>query len=265
MNDKALLAVSFGTSYPEALARNIKATEEALADAMPDRRLFRAFTSGMILRKLARRDGLHIDDVPAALARIAQAGCSDVVIQPTHVMNGDEYDKLCLQAAPWRASFSRFTVGAPLLTAIQDYRDVAAALMEAIHAPATDEALVFMGHGTGHYANAAYAALEYVLHDGGWRRAFVGTVEGYPTLEEVLRRLAEQPGVGRVRLYPLMLVAGDHARNDMAGDEPDSWKSRLEAEGYAVSCALTGLGEYPGIRKIFAAHARRAAEAEPCP
>lgn len=258
MEKKALLVVSFGTSYPEALENNIGATEREIAAALPERAFFRAFTSGMILRKLARRDGVVIDDVPAALKRIAGEGYTDVVIQPTHVMNAEEYDKLRAQAAPWRERFSCFAVGTPLLTTIQDYKDVTAALMQALHAPGSDEALVFMGHGTEHFANSAYVKLEYMLHDAGWRRAFVGTVEGYPTLEEVLRRLDEQPRVGRVRLYPLMLVAGDHANNDMAGEDPSSWKSRLEGAGYVVSCALAGLGEYPGIRRIFAAHAAQA-------
>ena len=260
MSTKALLVVSFGTSYPHALEQDIGATERVIAAALPNRTFFRAFTSGMILRKLAKRDGVVIDDVPAALERIAGAGYTDVVIQPTHIMNGEEYDKLCAQAAPWREKLDRLTIGAPLLTALEDYRAAAEALMEQFDPPAPDEALVFMGHGTGHFANAAYLKLEYMLHDAGWKRAFVGTVEGYPALEEVRRRLAECQGVEKVLLTPFMLVAGDHANNDMAGPEPDSWKSILETDGYQVTCRLAGLGEYPGIRTIFAAHARAAAQ-----
>lgn len=260
MSTKALLVVSFGTSYPRALEQDIEATEQAIADALPDRTLFRAFTSGMILRKLAKRDGVEIDDVPAALARICGEGYTDVVVQPTHIMNGDEYDKLCTQAAPWGERLERLRIGAPLLTTVEDYQAAAAALMEQFHPPAQEEALVFMGHGTGHFANASYLKLEYMLHDLGWKRAFLGTVEGYPTLEEVRRRLAECQGVRRVLLTPFMLVAGDHANNDMAGPDPDSWKSVLEADGYEVTCRVAGLGEYPGIRAIFAAHAQAAAQ-----
>ena len=127
--------------------------------------------------------------------------------------------------------------------------------MESIPAPEADEALVFMGHGSEHFANSAYALLEYALHDRGWDRAFLGTVEGYPTLDQVLRRLRECSGVRRVRLQPFMVVAGDHAANDMAGEEEASWKSRLEREGYTVECVLRGLGEYPAFRALFAGHA----------
>lgn len=259
MSTKALLVVSFGTSYPHALEQDIEATERAIADALPDRTLFRAFTSGMILRKLAKRDGVEIDDVPAALARICAEGYTDVVVQPTHIMNGEEYDKLCTQAAPWAEQLDRLRIGAPLLTAVEDYQAAAAAVMAQFDPPAPDEALVLMGHGTGHFANACYLKLEYMLHDAGWKRAFLGTVEGYPALEEVRRRLAECQGVRKVLLTPFMLVAGDHANNDMAGPDPDSWKNILEADGYTVNCRLAGLGEYPGIRAIFAAHAQAAA------
>lgn len=255
MERKALLVVSFGTSYHDAMEKNISAVEREIAAALPDRTLFRAFTSGMILQKLARRDGMIIDDVPAALERIASEGYTDVIVQPTHIMNGDEFEKLSAQADPWRARFQYLYIGAPLLTAVQDYQDVAAALIEEVAPPEEDEALVLMGHGTGHFANAAYGMLEYVLHDAGWKRTFLGTVEGYPTLDEVLRRLREYPGIKQVRLAPFMLVAGDHAHNDMAGSDPESWKSRLEDAGYAVTCNVRGLGEYPGIRQIFARHA----------
>ncbi len=252
--------VSFGTSYPETLEKNIAAIEGEAAAAFPGWTVRRAFTSGMILRKLEQRDGVVLDDVPAALTRLAEEGYQAVVLQPTHIMNGDEYDKLCAQAAPFERRFARFAVGRPLLTAAEDYRAAAEGVMASIPAPAEDEALVFMGHGTGHHANAAYAQLEYVLHDLGWKRVFLGTVEGYPGLEEVLRRLSERPEVKRVILHPFMVVAGDHASNDMAGEEPDSWKSRLESAGYHVSCMLKGLGEYPALRAIFLTHARAAIE-----
>ncbi len=255
---KALLAVSFGTSYPETLHKNIARIEADMAAALPDRTLFRAFTSRIIQRKLKERDGVQIDSVPQALERLAAQGYEDVLIQPTHILNGEEYDKLCAQAGPWADRFSRFAVGKPLLTSAEDYQTAAAAIMEAIPAPEEDEALVFMGHGSAHFANSAYALLEYALHDRGWKGAFLGTVEGYPALEEVLRRLAEQPQIRRVRLYPFMVVAGDHACNDMAGEEEDAWKVRLERAGYQVECVLRGLGEYPAFRALFAAHARAA-------
>ena len=257
---QALLMVSFGTSYPETLEKNIAALEREAAATFPGWTVRRAFTSGMILRKLARRDGTAPDNVPAALTRLAEEGYEAVAVQPTHILNGDEYDKLRAQAAPFEGRFARFAVGAPLLTTLEDYRATADALMASLPAPAEGEALVFMGHGTGHAANPAYCQLEYLLHDLGWKGAFFGTVEGYPTLDEVLRRLREHPGIKRVTLHPFMLVAGDHAAHDMAGKEHDSWKSRLEGAGYPVSCVLKGLGEYPALRAIFLAHARAAIE-----
>ena len=250
----AILVVSFGTSFPDTLEKNIAAIERDVAAALPGYALRRAFTSGMILRKIARRDGVSIDDVPQALARLVVEGFKQVILQPTHIMNGDEYDKLCAQAASFSAVLS-IRIGTPLLTELEDYFALSDALMQSLEVPGETEALVFMGHGTEHHANAAYCQLEYVLQDRGWKNAFVGTVEGYPGFSEVLRRLQERPEIRTVRLHPLMVVAGDHANNDMAGDEDDSWRAQLESAGYTVRCTLKGLGEYPAVRTLFARHA----------
>lgn len=258
---KALLVVSFGTSHQDTLEKNIARIEADLELALPERKLFRAFTSGMIVHKLEQRDHLHIDNVSQALARMVKEGYTDVLIQPTHILNGTEYDKLMAQARPLATQFHHFAIGKPLLTGVEDYQLAADAVMKEISPPGEDEALVFMGHGTEHVANAAYALLEYVLHDKGWKRTFLGTVEGYPTLDEVMNRLKEHSQVRRVRLHPFMVVAGDHAKNDMAGGE-DSWCTRLTQAGYEVRCELKGLGEYPAFRALFVDHARRAEEEE---
>jgi len=258
---KAILAVSFGTSYPDTLKKNIEAIEQALAEAFPERTLRRAFTSGMIIRKIQRRDGVKIHRVDEALEALAAEGFEDVLIQPTHIMNGEESDKLRALAAPFKGRFKALSIGAPLLTDVKDYHAAAAAVCRTLPAEEGDRAVVYMGHGTEHHANAAYALLEYVFHDAGRRDILVGTVEGYPGFDEVCRRLAERPEVKRVLLAPLMVVAGDHARNDLAGEGEDSWKSRLEAMGYAVECMLEGLGENPAIRAVFVDHAK-AAEGE---
>lgn len=256
MNEKkALLVVSFGTTHLDTLEKSIAAIERDMAAAFPDRTLRRAFTSGMILQRLAQRDGLVIDSTEEALERLWAEGYRDVLVQPTHMMNGDEYDKLMTQAYPFAERFACLRFGAPLLTGIRDYQCAADALLSCLPDRAEDAAILWMGHGTGHFANAAYALLEYVFHDRGRSDILVGTVEGYPGFPEALRRLKERPGVKRVLLYPLMVVAGDHAKNDLAGDEPDAWRAMLEAEGYAVSCTLRGLGEYPGVRGLFLRHA----------
>ena len=238
MTERAVLAVSFGTSHRDTLEKNIAAIEAELAAAFPERTVRRAFTSGMILRKLAG-EGTHIDNVPQALERLLAEDCTDVVVQPTHVLNGEEYHKLLAQGR---------------------------ALMEALPAQRADTAVLYMGHGSEHQANSAYALMEYTFHDLGRKDVVIGTVEGYPGFGEALRRLKERPQVRRVELRPLMTVAGDHAKNDLAGDEEDSWRRRLEAEGYETACVLTGLGEYPAVRALFVEHARQAEQlqAEAC-
>ena len=251
---EAILVVSFGTSHEDTLEKNISAIEESIGAKFPEITLRRAFTSGMIMKILREKKNIQIDNTSEALERLLSEGYTRVTIQPTHIMNGDEYEKMRSQAAPY-ADRLNISFGRPLLTTVKDYRDAAAAVKEAVSAPEADEAIVFMGHGTEHYANSAYSQFEYILHDMGWKNAFVGTVEGYPELDEVQRRLKEHPHIKRLRLYPLMIVAGDHAKNDMAGDEEDSWKTVLESAGYDVSCVLTGMGEMQGIRRIFAEHA----------
>jgi len=251
---EAVLVVSFGTSHKDTMEKNISAIEAAIGAKFPGISLRRAFTSGIIMKILREKKNIQIDNTAEALERLLSEEYTHVTIQPTHIMNGDEYEKMLSQALPYEDRLN-ISFGRPLLTAVEDYKAAAAAVMEAIAAPDYDEAIVFMGHGTGHYANSAYSQFEYILHDLGWKNAFVGTVEGYPELDEVQNRLKENPHIKRLRLYPLMIVAGDHAKNDMAGDEEDSWKTVLESDGYDVSCVLTGMGEMPGIRDIFAEHA----------
>ena len=260
MTKRAVLVASFGTSHLDTLEKTIQPIEWDIAGRMPGRVLRRAFTSGMILRKLEERDGLKIDSVPQALERLAEEGFEDVVVQPTHIMNGEEFDKLMAQAEPYRARFRRLAFGWPLLTTLEDYRDLTAALSEALPEPEADTAHIFMGHGTEHFANAAYCQLSYMFHDQGRPDVLVGTVEGYPGLEQVLRRLEERPQVRKVVLRPLMVVAGDHAKNDLAGDEEGSWKRRIQAAGYETACVLSGLGERPEVRALFVRHALEAEE-----
>ncbi len=258
MNGKALLAVSFGTSYADTLEKNIAAIEADLAAAFPERTLRRAFTSGMILRRWKRERGVDMDDVPGALERLEREGYTDVLLQPTHVMNGEEYHKLAAQAEDFRDRFVRLAVGAPLLTAAEDYLALGRALLEVLPPRAEGRAVLYMGHGSEHQANSAYALMEYAFRDLGRPDVLVGTVEGYPDFAAVLRRLKELPRVREVELRPLMTVAGDHAKHDLAGEGPDSWKGVLEGLGYTARPVLTGLGEYPQVRDLFVKHARQA-------
>ena len=254
---QAILAVSFGTTYPDTLEKTIAATEAALAQAYPGWPVYRAFTSGMIIKKLQSRDGVQIDNVAQAMARLEREGYTQVAVQSTHVMHGEEYEKMLAQLEPYKLTME-IAVGAPLLHAQSDYEAVADALLSWLPLPGDGEALVLMGHGTAHFANSAYAQMEHVLQSR-CPRIYIATVEGYPTLESVAEQLQRQPEIRRLTLAPFMLVAGDHARNDMAGGE-DSWKEVLEGKGYEVACILQGLGECPAIQKLFVAHCGEAME-----
>lgn len=254
---KAILVVSFGTSYTDAREKNIDRIEADICAAFPDYRIYRAWTSKMILKKLKSRDGIVIDNVREAMERMEADGIREVIVQPTHVMNGIENDRMIADVRAYEECFASIRMGAPLLTTEQDSREAIAALeQEWSHLP-ENEALVLMGHGTEHYANSVYAALDYMMKDMGHENMFLGTVEAYPTLEALIRRMKKANPV-KVHLAPFMIVAGDHAKNDMSGEDEDSWASRFSREGFTVECHLKGLGEYPHIREMLVRHVREA-------
>lgn len=254
---KAFAAISFGTTYPAAREAILR-MEQHLAAAFPTHDFFRAFTSGMVIEKIAREQGERIPNPAALLEALADAGYDEVLCQSLHVIPGLEYEKLLGQLAPYRARFSALGIGLPLLSEQGDYTAVVRTLLADTGTPAEGEALVYMGHGTPHFANAAYSQLETAFRAADAERVYVATVEGFPGLPYVLRRLARH-GVRRVTLRPFMLVAGDHAQNDLAGEQ-DSWKTALEAAGYAVAVNLKPLGDYPAIAALFEQHARAAQE-----
>ncbi len=248
---KAILVVSFGTSYHESREKTIGAIENAISQAYPDYTVRRAFTSRMIINKLKRCDGIQVDNVKEALSRLEMDGYGTVIVVPTHVMNGYEYEGMLSLIEPYKDSFPVLRVGTPLLTSAEDYSTLAQAVVAEIsEVNQLDTAVVLIGHGTDHFANSVYAALDYRMKDMGYQNIFIGTVENYPDLDTVKRKI-KLHNVNKIVLYPLMIVAGDHANNDIAGDEEDSWKSVLEKEGYVVEYHLKGLGEYEGIRRMF--------------
>ncbi|WP_370548507.1 sirohydrochlorin cobaltochelatase [Edwardsiella tarda] len=253
---KALLVVSFGTSYHETGEKNIVACERDLAASCPDRELFRAFTSGMIIRKLRERDGLAIDTPLQALQRLAQQGYQDVAIQSLHIINGDEFEKIVREVQIMRPLFARLTLGGPLLSSHADYQQLMQALRQQIPTLAARERVVFMGHGASHHAFAAYACLDHMMTAQGFPGR-VGAVESYPEVEVLIASL-RHAGIEAVHLMPLMLVAGDHAINDMASDQADSWKTRFNAAGIPATPWLSGLGENPAVRAMFVAHLQQA-------
>ncbi len=255
MEKTALLVVSFGTSYPETLAKTIAAIETELQTAFPEADLFRAFTSKKITAKLQKRDGVTVDSPGSAMKKIVAAGYEQVICQTTHIINGTEYDQMIFELRQWASQFRRMTVGRPLLTTHEDFKQVTRILMEEILPLAEQEAWVFMGHGSVHHANSAYPAMNYYLERFGHPGCFMATVEGFPELTDVVAEL-KAGGYTRVGLSPFMVVAGDHAQNDMAGDRPDSWKNQLTRAGFHVRCRMSGLGENKAIRRMFVEHAR---------
>lgn len=253
---KAILAVSFGTSHDDTRKVTIDAIEQEMQAAFPDYPLYRAWTSKMIIRKLKERDQIHINTVKEAMEQMRMDGITDVLIQPTHVINGIENDLMKEDALSYREYFHSISLGDPLLTSEQDSLKVIEAITQEFSDLKKDEVLVLMGHGTTHFSNSVYAALDYTFKDRGFPNIFLGTVEAYPSMETLLK-MVNAYGPSKVILAPFMIVAGDHAKNDMAGDDPDSWYSQFKAAGYEVRPVIKGLGEYPGIRKLLVEHLLR--------
>lgn len=248
---KAILVISFGTSYENTREKTIGAVENAVRGAFPEADVYRAFTSGMIIRKM-KNEGIYTDTVAEALAKLSLMGYTEVYCQPTHVMPGEEYDDLCRDASAFSKAFSVLKTGRPLLTDTEDFSALISALEPELQSD-SETAVVFMGHGTEHPSNTVYPALNYHFYQRGFRNVMIGTVEGYPEFDDIIRQL-EKNKYKKVILFPLMVAAGDHVQNDMAGDNRDSWKSVLEAKGFDVEVRLKGLGEYPAVQKLYVSH-----------
>lgn len=248
---KAILVVSFGSSHLDTLEKNIDRIEQQIQDTFMDYRVYRAFTSQMILRKLKKTQNLHFFTVKEAMEQMAEDGIEQVIVQPTHIINGIENDRMMCDVMEYTDRFKKVRVGRPLLTNVDDYKKAIHAMMAEVDLE-EGEMLILMGHGTDHHANSAYPTLEYTFHTLGYHQVLVGTVEGFPDLRNVMTKL-EISGAEKVTLMPFMLVAGDHAKNDMAGEE-DSWKTELEDAGYRVNAVIKGLGEMRGIRNIYIEH-----------
>lgn len=261
IGEKELLVASFGTSFNDNRRLTIGAIENAMEEAFPDYSVRRGFTAQIIIDHVERRDGIHIDNMDEALERAINNGVKTLVVQPTHLMNGLEYDELTGQLAEYADSFDQIAVGEPLLTSDDDFERVMKAIVEATAEYDDGEtAICFMGHGTEAASNEVYGKMQDLLKTNGYDNYYVGTVEAEPSLEDVLT--AVQAGdYKKVVLEPLMIVAGDHANNDMAGDEEDSWKTEFENAGYEVTCILRGLGELPEIQQILVEHAQKAIDA----
>jgi sirohydrochlorin cobaltochelatase len=251
---KAVLVVSFGTSYRETREKTIEAIEEDIRKALPEYEFRRAFTSPTIRRILKNRDGIEVDDVVGALEKLSAEGYRSVILQPTHVIRGFEYDAVTETATAFRNRFDQLRCGDALLTSEEDFQDTAQAVIQELEAYRSDDtAFLLMGHGTEHAADASYQKLQQVFQNLGRPDILIGTVEAPGQLDELIDTIRKR-GAAKVVLSPLMVVAGDHALNDMAGESPDSWRSRLKQAGFSVTCRLHGLGENASIRSIYIKH-----------
>ena len=284
IGENELLVVSFGTSFNDSRAEDVKGIEDALAEAYPDWSVRRAFTAQIIINHVQARDDEKIDNMDQALERAGDNGVKNLVVQPTHLMHGAEYDELTEAVENYKDKFESVKIAEPLLgevgadeTAINEDK---AAVAEAITAEAVKTAgfdsldaakeegtaFVFMGHGTSHTAKISYSQMQTQMEQLGYENVFIGTVEGEPedtACEAVIEKL-KNAGYKKVILRPLMVVAGDHANNDMAGDDDDSWKSQFEASGVfdSIDTQIAGLGEIDAIQQLYVAHTQAAIDAE---
>ena len=260
IGENEILVVSFGTSFNDSRRLTIGAIENAIREAFPEWSVRRAFTSQIIIDHVNKRDGVKIDNVKEALDRAVENGVKNLIVQPTHLMAGLEYHDLEEEVMSYADAFESITMGENLLAEDGDFEEVAK-IITARTAEYDDgeTAICFMGHGTEAESNAVYAKMQEVLAADGFENYFVGTVEATPSLEDVMAAVGEGE-YKRVVLMPLMVVAGDHANNDMAGDEEDSWKSQFEAEGYSVECVLEGLGQQPEIQQLYVEHLQKFVE-----
>ncbi|WP_378956772.1 sirohydrochlorin cobaltochelatase [Pelosinus sp. sgz500959] len=260
---KAILVVSFGTTYGDTRKVTIDAVEQKIKQAFPDYEVRQAFTSRIIIKKLADRDGIHMDTEKQALEKLKKEGYTEVIVQPLHMEAGDEYEKVSriVDTYVQNKSFSKISLGRPILYFVgqegkpDDYAIAIEALKTQLPKLGKGEAVAFMGHGGVNPSNAAYGALQLKLQDGKLNNVFIFTVEGYPTIENLKETLKEKK-FKKVTLMPFMVVAGDHANNDMAGDEKDSFKSQLIAAGFKVDTYLHGLGENAAIQDIYVQHVK---------
>lgn len=254
---KAIITASFGTSYPETRKKTIEAVENKIRDFFPEFDVFRAFTSRKVIKKIKEQEGIDIPDVLQLMERLKEAGYEEVYVQPLHIIPGIEYIKALHQAVFYMKDFKKVRVGKPLLNSFEDYQSVLQWIDDLAKDLNPQEAILFMGHGSRHSAFSAYACLDHMLME---KPVFICGAESYPDLDTAIKRMKKE-NIRKVQLHPFMLVAGDHATNDMASDDEDSWKSRLKAQGFFAEAHLKGMGEYPEIQDLFVAHTRALLEA----
>lgn len=256
---EGILIVSFGTTYLESREKNIEGVVRAVKGAYHEAAVYQAYTSGIIRKKLKERDGIIIPDTEGALKQMRDDGVSRLLVLPTHIIDGIENNRMKEMLWKYKGEFEEIRLAGPLLYKKEDYEEVAKVLFAELGDKVNDGSAVFMGHGTSHEADSCYADMEAALRSFFGQHVYIATVEGSVIIDDITAGMKRSPARNRhVLVSPFMLVAGDHAVNDMAGNGDGSFSSVLKREGYDPECLIRGLGEYEGIRSIYLRHLREA-------
>ena len=255
---KAILVVSFGTTFADTRKKTIDVVEDKIRASFPDYDVRRAYTAHIIINRLKKRDNIHIHNPEEALQKLADDNYKEVIVQPLHIIPGLEYDYIKHVVSRFRHKrlFDKLSLGRPALyfkggdDAPDDYDIFVEAMSTHLN---KEDTFVLMGHGTAHHANACYSALQQVFRDKGYNNVYIGNVEGYPEIPVIIKRLV-QDKIDQVTLKPLMLVSGDHARNDMVGEDEDSWQNQLARQGIQSEADMRSLGEIGAFQDIYVQH-----------
>lgn len=255
MIKKAIVLICFGCRFKQATKRSIAQIEASLKKQYPSFRVETAFMSELILSKASSEAAMHILSLSQCLEQLLEGGIDEVYLQPTFITYGYQYQKLLTMSSTYEKAFKYLKVGKPLLDRIKDYKEVVDAFVGEHLKMADHEAAICMGHGSDNAAAVSFAALDHIFKEKGYDQYFVATLRGFPSFEDVLIRL-KRGDYQKIYLYPFTLMAGYHVRNDLIGDKEDTWKRRLEKEGYEAVYQMKGLGEYRGIRRLYERHVK---------
>ena len=256
INKKAILVVSFGTIHKETREKTINSIEEEIKKAYPNYSIYKAFTSKIIIKKL-KNDNLKINTINEALEKIINDNIKELIIQPTHIVNGIENNLMIETILNYKDNFESIKIGDPLLTSTKDYNKLIDIIIKKFSYLKEDEVLICVGHGSNNCVNSIYERLNYMFKEKGFKNIFVATIKGYSNLSNIILELKDF-NPKKITLMPLMIVSGNHVLKDIIGDNKDSWKSILEDNDFKVEYSLKSLGEYKEIRKIYIEHIKDA-------
>lgn len=258
MGKKAVVAISFGTTYKKA-REAIEKIENSLKNKFCEYDFFRAFTSNMVIKKIKEEENIIIKNPHDLMEQLLEMGYTEVICQSLHIIAGFEYEKMVNQLYSFKSKFDKIYVGAPMLFSNKDYEIICCELIKRMPKMTNDDAYVYMGHGTEHFANSVYSQIENMFRNVGAEHVYVGTVEGFPDINYVIKRLKKH-NIKNVTISPFMIVAGDHAQNDLASNDDESWKSILIKNGFNVRVNMEGLGNLEAVCNLFCNHLKVAKE-----